>query len=132
MTHSLPELRSALLELHKALIETERVSYEETVGPIRSPNHFLQLLTGDPYFAWLHPLSQLIVAIDEALDGKEPLTAEAAGELVDQARRVIVASESGEGAPKRYAELFQRSPEVVMGHAKVVKLLGTRSNPGGA
>jgi hypothetical protein len=130
MTHSLPDLRTALLDLHKTLIEAERVSYEETVGPIRSPNHFLQLLTGDPYFAWLHPLSQLIVAIDEALDGKEPLTAEMAEELVDRARGVIVASESGEGSAKRYAELFQRSPEVVMAHAKVAKLLGPRSKPG--
>jgi hypothetical protein len=125
MNHQLPDLRSALLELHKALIEAERVSYEKAVGPIRSPNHFLQLLTGDPYFAWLHPLSQLIVAIDEALDGKEPLTAEIAGALADRARHVIVASDSGEGAPKRYAELFQRSPEVVMAHAKVRELLGS-------
>src|SRR6188472_3832679 len=106
MNQQLPDVRSALLELHKALIEAERVSYEEAVGPIRSPNHFLELLTGDPYFAWLHPLSQLVVAIDEALDGKEPLTAEKAESLVDEARRQIVVSESVEGSPKRYVELF--------------------------
>jgi hypothetical protein len=129
MNHQLPDLRSALVELHKALIEAERVSYEEAVGPIRSANHFLELLTGDPYFAWLHPLSQLIVAIDETLDGKEPLTAEVVEALVDRARQLNVASESGEGSAKRYVELFQRSPEVVMAHAKVGKLLGPRPKP---
>ena len=129
MSHPLPDLRAALLELHKALIDAERVSYEEAVGPIRSPNHFLQLLTGDPYFAWLHPLSQLIVAIDEALDGKEPLTVETTEALVDQARQLVVASESGEGSAKRYTELFQRSPEVVMAHAAAGKRLGPGPRP---
>ena len=62
----LTELRHALLKLHKTLVDSERVSYEKTIGKIQSPNHFLQLLTGDPWFAWLRPLSQLIVAMDEA------------------------------------------------------------------
>ena len=50
----LARLREALLHLHKALVDSERVSYEQTVGTIPSPNHFLQLLTNDPWFAWLH------------------------------------------------------------------------------
>ena len=70
----LTELRSALLTLHRAIIESERVSYEKTVEKFESPNHFLQLLTNDPWFGWLQPLSQLIVAIDEALEAEEPLT----------------------------------------------------------
>src|SRR2546429_6774654 len=57
------DLRNALLSLHKALVDSERVSYEQAIGAIQSPNHFLQLLTRDPWFAWLHPLSQLIVAM---------------------------------------------------------------------
>src|SRR5690348_1159327 len=70
----LQALRSALLTLHKALVDSERVEYERVMGKIQSPNHFLQLLTTDPWFAWLSPLSKLIVSIDEALDAKEPLT----------------------------------------------------------
>src|SRR5208282_2596213 len=69
--HRLQVLRDALLDLHKALVDAERVSYEKTLGVIQSPNHFLQLLTTDPWFAWLQPLSQLIVAMDEALEEKE-------------------------------------------------------------
>jgi hypothetical protein len=41
----LQELRNELLNLHKALIDSERVTYEQTIGAIQSPNHFLQLLT---------------------------------------------------------------------------------------
>src|SRR5258708_7909259 len=82
----LEEVRHALLTLHKALVDSERITYEKTVGPIRSPNQFLQLLTTDPWFAWLQPLSQLIVSMDEALDPKEQLTGKAVDALSKQTR----------------------------------------------
>lgn len=40
----LQQLRPALLDLHKALVDSERISYEQTMGSVPSPNHFLQLL----------------------------------------------------------------------------------------
>jgi hypothetical protein len=127
MNHQLPELREALLRLHKALVESERVTYEETLGPIQSPNHFLQLLTTDPWFAWLHPLSELVVAIDEAQDAKdEPMTPEMAEALVKQARTLLVASATGEGFAKHYDEALQRDPDVVMAHGEVAKLLSPK------
>ena len=54
----LQELRDALLDLHKTLIESERAVYETKVGPIKSPHHFFQLVSSDPWFAWLRPVSQ--------------------------------------------------------------------------
>src|SRR5262249_15229639 len=72
----LQALRDVLLDLHKALIDSERVVYETKVGPIKSPHHFFQLVSSDPWFAWLRPVSQLIVAMDEALDADEPLTSD--------------------------------------------------------
>src|SRR5580765_6007633 len=110
----LQQLRHALLDLHKALVDSERVSYEKTMGTIPSPNHFPQLLTHDPRFAWLHPLSELIVAMDEALDEKEPLTMVNVDALVEQTRRLLVASESGDGFPKHYFDALQREPDVVL------------------
>ena len=95
-------MRHALLALHKVVVDSERVSYEQTVGPIQSPGHFLQLLTGDPWFAWLQPLSQLIVAMDEALEEKEPLTLAGADALVKQTRLLLVASESWFARTSRY------------------------------
>ncbi len=126
----LQALRSRLLRLHKALVESERVQYEKVIGKIQSPNHFLQLLTNDPWFAWLSPLSQLIVTIDEAMDAKEPLTAPGAEALIEQAANLLVASESGSGFAKDYFEALQRDPDVVMAHAEVTKVGGWRKTKG--
>jgi len=119
----LTQLRAALLALHKALVDSERVSYEQNIGTIPSANHFLQLLTNDPWFAWLHPISLLIVAMDEALDvkAKIPLTAETAQALVMRTSEMLVASETGEGFARHYFDALQRDPDVVMAHAAAAK-----------
>ena len=49
----LQALRDTLLDLHKTLIDSERAVYENKVGPIKSPHHFFQLVSSDPWFAWL-------------------------------------------------------------------------------
>jgi hypothetical protein len=116
-------LREALFSLHKTLIDSERVSYEQTIGTIPSPNHFLQLLTSDPWFAWLQPLSHLVVAVDVALDEEEPLTADGVAALKKQTSQLLVATETGEGFPKHYFDALQRDPDVVLAHAKVMKTL---------
>ncbi len=115
-------LRDAVLKLHKSLVDSERVSYEATVGAIQSPNHFLQLLTTDPWFAWLQPLSQLIVSMDEALDAREPLTAAVVEALINQTGKLLVGAENAEGFSGHYYEALQRDPDVVMAHAEVTKL----------
>ena len=122
----LTELRHALLKLHKALVDSEKVGYEKTMGQIKSPNHFLQLLTKDPWFAWLHPLSQLIVAMDEALDAEEPLTLTKVEALVRQSDLMLVVSETSQEFSGHYYEALQRDPDVVLAHAEVVKLRGPR------
>jgi len=124
----LTELRHALLKLHKALVDSERVSYEKTIGKIQSPNHFLQLLTNDPWFAWLQPLSQLIVALDEALDAEEPLTVAKVDALAQQSKLLLVASETNEGFSGHYHEALQRDPDVVLAHSEVVKLRKPRKS----
>jgi hypothetical protein len=122
----LTDTRHSLLKLHKSLVDSERVSYEATVGSIRSPNHFLQLLTSDPWFAWLHPLSRLIVSMDELMDAKEPLTEAAVALLTTQARTLLMPSEEGEGFARHYYEAMQRDPDVVLSHGEAVKLLGAK------
>src|SRR6185312_11777546 len=121
----LEDVRHALIDLHKSLVDSERVTYEKTVGSVGSPNQFLQLLTNDPWFAWLHPLSQLIVAMDEAMDEKEPLTSAGVEALVSQARSLLVATETGEGFAAHYFNSLQRDPDVVLAHAGAKKKLGS-------
>lgn len=129
LRRDLSVLRGALLTLHKTLLDSERVTYERTIGPIKSRNDFLQLLIRDPWFAWLHPLSQLIVALDKALDEKEPLTTAGADVLVNQARGLLVASEQGEGFSTHYFEALQRDPDVVLAHSEAKKHLRAHKSP---
>ncbi len=126
----LDTLRHAVLKLHKSVLESEKASYQETVGPIQSPNHFLQLLTTDPWFAWLQPLSQLIVSMDEALDNKEePLTPEIVEALFNQTGKLLVGAENADGFSGHYYEALQRDPDVVMAHAEVTKLRKPQKPP---
>jgi hypothetical protein len=119
----LSAVREALLKLHKALLESERTSYEQTFGKIASPYQFLKLLTEDPWFAWLQPVTQLLAAMDVALDAKEPLTGAVADELISRARKMLVPTAGGEGFSQHYDEAIQRDPDVVLAHATVAKLL---------
>jgi hypothetical protein len=121
----LSALRDALLNLHKTLIDSERVVYERDVGPIQSPNHFFQLLTNDPWFAWLRPISQLIVAIDETLDAKEPLTNVSVDALMRQSVFLLVPAQSSGDFAERYVAALQRDPRVILAHAQVAKRIGS-------
>jgi hypothetical protein len=119
----LTKLRDALLRLHKALMETERIGYEKTFGKISSPFQFLKLLTEDPWFAWFRPISQIIAEIDEKLDAKEPLTKAIVDELFSRVKTMLVPTEGGEGFSQHYDEALQRDPDVVFAHAAVAKLI---------
>jgi len=121
----LQELRDALLELHKALIDSERVVYETKVGPIKSPHHFFQLVSNDPWFAWLRSVSQLIVAMDEALDADEPLTSDSVDMLMNESVFLLLPAERGGEFGERYMAALQRDPHVVLAHAKVAKRIGS-------
>jgi hypothetical protein len=68
---ALKELRHGLLKLHKLLLDLERRDYERSRGPISNSYEFLQLVLKDPWFDWLHRLSELIVQIDESLDTRD-------------------------------------------------------------
>ncbi|HEX5645856.1 MAG TPA: hypothetical protein VFX56_02700, partial [Nitrospira sp.] len=69
---SLDNVFHALLRLHKALLDDERVSYERVHGRISSNGEFLQLVLNDAWFAWLRPLSQVIAKFDELSEEHEP------------------------------------------------------------
>ena len=65
----LAAVRQRLIRLHKTLIESERVTYERVQGRVATPGELLQLVIHDSWFVWLHPLSELIVRLDELLAG---------------------------------------------------------------
>ncbi|MEX0804855.1 MAG: hypothetical protein WD688_16290 [Candidatus Binatia bacterium] len=122
------ELRDALLHLHKVLIDSERAVYEKDIGSIQSPNHFFELLTNDPWFAWLRPISQLIVMIDETLDVTEPLTNVSVA-VMNQSVFLLIPAETGGEFGERYVAALQRDPRVVLAHAQVAKRIGSGRPP---
>jgi hypothetical protein len=116
-------VRDALLRLHKALLESERVGYERANGRIGSSQEFLQLALQHEWFAWLRPVSELIVQIDELLDGENPMTDELASAIVERTRTLLTDGQAPFG--RRYHELLQRDPGVLVAHGGVIGRLAT-------
>jgi len=124
---ALKELRHGLLRLHKLLLDLERRDYERARGRIGNSYEFLQLVLKDPWFDWLHRLSELIVQIDEALDTRDvehPMTDEDGKALLERARALLAPSETGTQFQKNYFLALQQSPDVVLLHSEVMRLLG--------
>jgi catechol 2,3-dioxygenase len=119
----LRELRARLLSLHKVLLDDARASYELDRGRIVSSANLLQLVINDPWFAWLHPLSELVVRIDETIEPESPATESDGEALVEQVERLLAPAEHGETFARRYFEALQRQPSVVLAHADVRRVL---------
>jgi hypothetical protein len=123
----LKQLRQGLLRLHKMLLDLERRGYERARGPIGNSYEFLQLVLKDPWFDWLHRLSELIVQIDETLDNRDPeqpTTEEDAKALLARGKSLLAPSETGSEFQKNYFLALQQSPDVVLLHAELMRLLG--------
>ena len=123
----LRELRTHLLTLHKVLLDDAKHAYELDRGRVGNNASFLQLVINDPWFAWLHSLTGLIVRIDESVAKDAPTTEAEASAILEQVEQLLVASETGEAFQKRYHEALQRQPAVVLAHADVRRTL--KSSP---
>ena len=119
----LAELRTRLLNLHKALLDDAKVAYELDRGSVGSSANLLQLVISDPWFAWLHSVSELVVRIDETLTVDSPATDADGIALAEQVETLLTASENGAGFQRRYYEALQRQPAVVLAHAEVRRTL---------
>lgn len=122
----LDEVTHALRPLHKALVDLVQADYEKRHGRIGGPVRLFQLLTTDPFFAWLHPMSALMAEIDELYDQKEPIDPDAI-KAVRATLESLVGNRGQEPSPdsfvSRYLEILQNHPEVVMAHAKLRRAL---------
>ena len=117
----LTELRHALLRLHKTLLDWERSAYERVHGRTTGHN-LLQAILTDPQFAWLRPLSELIVRMDEMLERGGPDVPDDVRAIVAQARALVSPGETGSYA-QRYHTALQDHPDAVFAHRDVAQVL---------
>ncbi len=121
----LKAVRERLLVLHKALLDSERTAYEIVHGPIGSPGAFLQLLINDNRFAWLRPITALLVQIDESLAAKKPpATSKDFEQLLADTRALLSPSREANGFWKHYSGVIERDPGVAVHHEDLARRLG--------
>lgn len=123
----LRQVRTRLLHLHKALLESEKQVYEQSHGQISSRGEFFRLVIGDDWFSWLRDFSQFIIRIDIALDQKEPATLDTANQLLSEAQTLLTPAEWGTPQQQRYYQAIQRDPNIAVMHAQLSHLLDGKS-----
>lgn len=122
------ELRSALravwkqlLPLHRALIDAAGAEYGATVAAVSGPTHLLQLLQDDPFFAWLKPLTSLIVDID-SMSRTDFERADVDG-IVKRMEQLFGTTADADFTA-RYIPLLQRDVDVAIAHAAIRQISG--------
>jgi hypothetical protein len=118
----LSELHARLMRLHKLLLEDQRAAYEAVNGEVTAAD-LLRLLLTHQDFAWLRALSEMLAGIDEALDEAEGELGDADLETFLQRSRALLRSDRNGPFETKYRDVLQRSPDVIMAHSAVFKLL---------
>jgi len=111
---ALRETSKALLPLHQALITAAKSDYVEATSIQATPTQMVQLLMQDPFFAWLKPVTALIVDIDEmARVDFEPSDVAAIADRIDR----LFSSGAESAFAEKYVPLLQRDVNVAIAHA---------------
>ena len=112
-------VRTALLELHRQLLEAQRIEAERFGGRMSS-SELLQAAADDLRFDWLKQLSELIAALDQARADADEAAQQAA---VERARELLAPPDPDTAFGARYLRALQDHPEVVMAHRDVTGAL---------
>lgn len=123
-------VRPRLLDVHRELLAAERVDMERFQGRLTGAE-FLQIATDSLRLAWLGPLSELIVEVDETLEAEDGDPEDAptadAQTLIDRARKLMAPPDGETPFGRRYLVMLQLHPTVVMAHSALVQELAESS-----
>jgi hypothetical protein len=121
------KLRHALLRLHKALLDAQRIRYERDNGRIESRGEFLEIVLQDASFEWLRVLSALIARLDELaeMDTVDDKNTDVSGEMrgVIAKLRTLVRFEGNSGFTGPYREIVEAVPDALVAHVQLSRLL---------
>jgi hypothetical protein len=116
-------IRTHLLPLHRAVLDYERGQYETIHGSMGGPHQALRIVMQHEWFAWLRPLSTLIVQADERLAADEPIRPADVDAFRDEIRGLLQRDSGGATFRGRYQRALQASPEVVIAHGRLAAAL---------
>ena len=115
------DARPALLELHRRLLEAQRLQTERVSGRM-SAGELLQAAAEDLRFDWLKELSELISALDHAQAGGDDAAVDA---LLERARALLAPPDPDTPFGARYLKALQDHPDVVFAHRDATAALGS-------
>ena len=119
------ELRHVLLDLHKSLLDAQRIRYEREHGRVASSQAFLGLVLEHPTFAWLRSMSALIARLDEWME-EEDRPPEGLSSIVSALRSLIEADGKIASFSTPYWQIVNDVPEVLVSHVKLWRFLDKR------
>jgi len=123
----LDKLRHALLELHRTLLDAQRIRYERKYGRVESRGELLDIVLWNDSFEWLRVLSALIARLDELAEAdkldeeNQDLSAEIRG-VIDKLR-TLVRFEGNSGFTDPYREIIEAVPDALVAHVQLSRLL---------
>jgi len=113
----LEHVGAAMRVLHKALIDVTQQEYERVHGKVKSPYALFALVAQDPAFAWLQPMTRLIVEIEDVVG--RPLPPPSKTDLIEIRKKIDqLLVTVGEPFSTRYLALIQSSPEIAAEHGR--------------
>jgi hypothetical protein len=117
----LDRLRPVLLELHRTLLDAQRIRYEREHGRVESRGELLDLALHEPSFEWLRVLSAQIAHLDE-LAASEERTDEDLRAAIGRLR-VLLRFDGNGGFAAPYREIVDSSPDALIAHVRCARAL---------
>ena len=116
------KLRNALLQLHKTLLDAQRIRYERVNGRVESRGELLDLVLRDADFEWLRVLSALIARLDELAEVDDKDVSAELRAVIDRLR-TLVRFEGNIGFTGPYREIVEAVPDALVAHVQLSRLL---------
>lgn len=115
---ALREARNAALDVHATLLEATRRNYERDFGRVPDAATLLKVVTSEPAFAWLRPLTAAIADADALLADPRGASIGHAKVLLEAIGTLLRADVEGTPFQRQYCETIQASPDVAVVHGR--------------
>lgn len=126
MKLKIEQLSRNLKRVHKLMLENERIATEGRLNRPIAPLEFFNLLTQDPSFQWMKPISALIAEIDEFVDESvkegKPITEHDLNQIRERVEFTLL--DAGSSISERYLQYLSQDTDLVIAHADLRADLG--------